>query len=87
MGGGSRWVLYGELTERSYTACDCDLVRDGESVTVWRLPACASCDAPLRDAADRKRCAACKRALYCGKACQRAHWKAGHKEECARSRD
>ena len=30
-----------------------------------------------------KRCAACATQLYCSAACQRAHWRAGHKEECA----
>ena len=27
-------------------------------------------------------CAACRGAAYCGPACQRAHWKAGHKQAC-----
>jgi hypothetical protein len=30
-----------------------------------------------------KRCAACATQLYCSTACQRAHWRAGHKAECA----
>ncbi|KAH6854556.1 hypothetical protein B0I37DRAFT_301608, partial [Chaetomium sp. MPI-CAGE-AT-0009] len=29
-----------------------------------------------------KACTACKAAVYCGPACQRAHWKAGHRGEC-----
>lgn len=29
-----------------------------------------------------KACTACKAAVYCNAACQRAHWKAGHKGEC-----
>ncbi len=31
-----------------------------------------------------ERCAACKQARYGGRACQVAHWKAGHKEECSK---
>ena len=27
-------------------------------------------------------CGGCKRCYYCSKACQAAHWKAGHKAEC-----
>ena len=31
-----------------------------------------------------ERCSACKVARYCGRACQAAHWKAGHKQECSK---
>ena len=30
-------------------------------------------------------CGGCRQAKYCGLACQRAHWRAGHKEECQRA--
>jgi len=30
-----------------------------------------------------KRCGACKAVVYCSQTCQKAHWKGGHKEECA----
>jgi len=30
----------------------------------------------------RKKCAKCKATKYCGRKCQLAHWKAGHKREC-----
>ncbi|KAK3902721.1 hypothetical protein C8A05DRAFT_43902 [Staphylotrichum tortipilum] len=30
-----------------------------------------------------KACTACRSAVYCGPACQRAHWRAGHRGECA----
>jgi hypothetical protein len=46
-----RLVLFGEVTERSYAACDCGLAREAEDVTVRRMPTCASCDAT--DAARR----------------------------------
>ena len=31
-----------------------------------------------------QRCGACRYAQYCNPACQREHWKAGHKQECKR---
>jgi hypothetical protein len=31
-----------------------------------------------------KKCAACNVVRYCGAECQRVHWKAAHKDECAR---
>jgi hypothetical protein len=76
-----RLVLFGELTERSYAACDCGLERDSETVTVRRVPACARCAVSLHDAT-RKRCGACLRAYYCGRECQKAHWPT-HKADCA----
>ncbi len=79
-----RLVLFGEVTERSYAACDCGLEREAEDVTVRRMPTCASCDATLHDEALRKRCGACRRVYYCGRDCQKAHWRT-HKADCARS--
>ncbi|KAG2497980.1 hypothetical protein HYH03_004239 [Edaphochlamys debaryana] len=29
-----------------------------------------------------KRCSGCRTVRYCGRACQQAHWRGGHKEEC-----
>ena len=42
------------------------------------------CGQPLSaDPAERKRCAQCKQALYCGRACQTRHWReGGHKNAC-----
>jgi len=31
---------------------------------------------------DPNKCGACKEALYCNRSCQKAHWKAGHKQQC-----
>ena len=47
-------------------------------------PSCTNfteaCEADLR----LERCSACLRVAYCGRKCQAAHWKAGHKGECGR---
>ena len=47
---------------------------------------CTQCGALAADLAreDRKllKCSRCKRVRYCGRECQRAHWRAGHKAEC-----
>ena len=31
-------------------------------------------------------CAGCRSVRYCSRGCQKAHWKAGHRDECARER-
>jgi hypothetical protein len=47
---------------------------------------CRWCGVPKHvDDASRaayKRCGRCRRAKYCGEACQRLHWRAGHKRQC-----
>ena len=43
------------------------------------IPTCSHCHAP---SASLKKCGRCRTALYCGSACQKAHWKAGHKGVC-----
>jgi len=47
---------------------------------------CTHCGAWAADLAreDRRllKCSRCKRVRYCGRECQRAHWRAGHKAEC-----
>lgn len=40
--------------------------------------ACAACDAP----GATLQCARCRIAMYCGRECQRRHWRAAHKAEC-----
>ena len=52
--------------------------------TAARICAWAACGKRLPDApAERKRCARCKQALYCGSACQKKHWReGGHREAC-----
>jgi hypothetical protein len=34
-----------------------------------------------------KMCAACRTVFYCSKACQKQHWKAGHKADCTQRGD
>ena len=43
---------------------------------------CDGCNLPM-PAAELKTCTGCKIVVYCGKACQKAHWKQ-HKEVCRR---
>ena len=42
---------------------------------------CDSC-AQVKLLTKMKKCGACKIVHYCSKECQKAHWKAGHKNEC-----
>ena len=42
----------------------------------------ASCANPDCPRGGLKKCSRCQRVRYCGAACQKAHWKAGHKREC-----
>jgi len=50
---------------------------------------CANCSAP--EGSDRaskfSACARCGLAVYCSKDCQRAHWKANHKQRCITKAD
>ena len=44
---------------------------------------CAHCLAPDgQHGVALKACIRCKAAFYCGRACQTAHWRAGHKQFC-----
>jgi hypothetical protein len=44
--------------------------------------ACMLSDASARAGVKLRSCQRCKGAYYCGQACQRAHWRGGHKAEC-----
>ena len=44
---------------------------------------CAHCAADLPEC-KKSCCVECKAAYYCGRDCQMAHWKAGHKKDCVR---
>ena len=45
---------------------------------------CAACHALESESVVLSVCARCKGVRYCGAACQRSHWKAGHKGTCAK---
>jgi len=45
---------------------------------------CACCGCSAGNDVKLKPCPRCKGPLYCGKDCQQAHWKGGHKERCTR---
>ncbi|KAG2493689.1 hypothetical protein HYH03_008203 [Edaphochlamys debaryana] len=49
---------------------------------VCAYPGCLSYGGRSEAGLTLKLCARCKCVRYCGAACQTAHWKAGHKEEC-----
>ena len=46
------------------------------AIGVPRVPGIRQCPGKLQ------RCNRCKAAWYCGKACQKSHWKRGHKIDC-----
>jgi hypothetical protein len=43
---------------------------------------CDSCKGAVPYANIKNKCSRCKRVYYCNETCQRAHWKAGHKQMC-----
>ena len=52
--------------------------------TVARFCAWSACGKALTAGTEEKRCSKCKRRFYCGRAraCQKKHWKGGHKQAC-----
>jgi hypothetical protein len=49
-----------------------------DSMVVTSVDCCSNCHAQ----GAKYRCATCRRTRYCSKKCQKAHWKASHKERC-----
>jgi hypothetical protein len=45
-------------------------------------PRCCCLEGPSEAAVKTQVCAACRGVRYCSAACQKAHWRAGHKEAC-----
>eukprot|EP00123_Amoebidium_parasiticum_P013258 comp21861_c0_seq1/m.31247 comp21861_c0_seq1/g.31247 ORF comp21861_c0_seq1/g.31247 comp21861_c0_seq1/m.31247 type:complete len:418 (-) comp21861_c0_seq1:71-1324(-) len=68
----------------SWTEAGDALLRAQTQATKWAL--CAHCNAS--ESADNhfKRCSGCMQAKYCGRECQMADWKAGHKTACKPSK-
>jgi len=56
---------------------------EGEDLEEGKVMKCALCGSPGNDDGKLLRCANCHIARYCGKACQREHWKV-HKRICKR---
>lgn len=48
-----------------------------------QLNRCGCCGQPQHKGLRLKACKACKGIVYCGTECQKAHWKMGHKVDCA----
>jgi hypothetical protein len=48
---------------------------------------CSNCFAPETRNAPLLSCARCGLAVYCGRDCQRAHWKTSHKQHCVTKAD
>ncbi len=46
------------------------------------LRACHACGAAEGEEGQFRVCGGCKQRVYCGRECQVAGWKAGHKQEC-----
>ena len=55
-----------------------------EPLLQTRRKICANCGKEQGESVKLVVCARCKGAAYCGQICQRAHWKAGHKQVCVK---
>ena len=75
----SKQVVRGAMTRKSRGT---DSIRFA-SATMTEV--CAFCGDPATDRSLQK-CSGCRQRKYCNQACQRAAWRAGHKEECRRLR-
>jgi hypothetical protein len=60
----------------------------------WRTRVCSGCTqrprlvrgggrADVNRVRELRYCGGCRGVMYCGRACQRAHWRAGHRRACA----
>ena len=73
------WYRRSDARARSPDDVDCPFARMEQKIR----ERCANCTIPL----DRERkmcCVECKAMYYCGRDCQAAHWKAGHKKDCVK---
>ena len=61
-------------------------VADEFGVSKMILQHCANCNQQEPALGDYKKCNQCKAVVYCGRKCQLAHWKAGHKKVCAKKK-
>ena len=59
-------------------------LQSNEGKIKMTLQRCANCDKVEPGLGEFKRCIQCKLVVYCGRDCQKAHWKAGHKKVCVK---
>ena len=59
--------------------CEDDPRDMGDPKPMRPLHICSNCEGSFRTVL---RCAGCAKVRYCGKVCQAAHWKSGHKKQC-----
>lgn len=59
-------------------------VQQGKKTSSAKVCAGPNCGLPDTPAVPLKRCSACRGVWYCGSACQKKHFKHGHREECQR---
>ncbi len=57
---------------------------DVEAPRVCGNPECVNFEGDAEGELKFRRCGGCGAVRYCGADCQRAHWRAGHREECKR---
>jgi hypothetical protein len=77
-GGAAMTFLTATLAKQPDAAA---LAARGYEPTLRRCAA-PTCDEAEQIAGQFKKCARCGAAHYCSRACQKAHWKAGHKRQC-----
>ena len=72
-------VLQPNIQERPDSMLATDAIMSVLSQQIPVRHICGGCEMVVDG---RLKCSACRRAVYCSKACQKAHWSNGHKHEC-----
>ena len=93
----SRAILDGKFDKKPTTYEECEALVDAlrnpegaasEAPASEAPPAAQNCSECKKECGERLlTCAQCKRAHYCGKACQVRAWRSGHKRVCCGTRD
>jgi hypothetical protein len=79
--GDTAWVLHNEPQPSDMAGVPHGAACEGLLRTCSNRR-CANLEGDSEAGLQLARCARCGAAWYCGAACQRAHWRAGHKEAC-----
>ena len=61
-------------------------LQNNECKVKMTLQHCAKCNKVEPGLGEFKRCIQCKMIVYCGRDCQKKHWKAGHKKVCVKKK-